>query len=88
MNVYFIHSGAWSNFYNQATGLVCDVVFAPTRGRAKSLFYEKNKEHMDDYTSIQMCRLIAKDIDREEGFAEEPEDDVYWEMIPVEWSLI
>lgn len=86
MNAYFIHAGIEWDFYGQTSDLICDVVFATTRGRAKSLFYQKNKWYMDNYTSIKMCRLLTKDIDREEGFAEEPEDDIYWEMVPGEWG--
>jgi len=86
VNAYFIHAGVGYDFYGQSSDLTCDVVFALTRGRAKSLFYQKNSQYIDGYTSIKMCRLLTKGIDREEGFAEEPEDDIYWEMIPETWG--
>jgi len=86
LNAYFIHAGIWLDFFGQSSDLTCDVVFAPTRGKAKSLFYQKHYQYMDGYTDIKMCRLLVKNIDRKEGFAKEPEDDIYWEMVPGEWG--
>ena len=87
MNAYFIHSGVWHDFSGSGS-LVCDVVFAPTRGRAKSLFYKKYKEYINDYTSIKMCRLLAKNVNRKEGCSDgEEHDTAFWEMIPMEWEF-
>lgn len=83
MNAYFIHAGVWWDYASSTGDLVCDVVFAPTRGRAKSLFYKKYKRYMDSYTSIETCRLLAKNVDKKEGCSRTPEDDAYWEMIPI-----
>ena len=58
-----------------------DVIVAPSRGRAKSIFTQLNRDHID-YTDIKSCRIVGYDVDRPEGPVDG--DDSLWEAANVD----
>jgi len=83
MNAYFMDAGVQLVVAEYIDGVpryeretICHLVFAPTRGRAKTLFLRKEGL---DFLDIQSVRLVARDVDREAMVA--PYDDPLWSAV-------
>jgi hypothetical protein len=65
---------------------LCAIVYAETRGRAKSLFFNYLKQEYPgdaDFTLIVHCRIILKGTDKSEGvegLPENPDDSPAWKL--------
>lgn len=88
MNAYFITAGKqevlaeyidyWARYEET---YLCDVVFAESSGKAKSIFWNLNKDKVRfqiEYVDLRY-KLIEKDVERPLGIAKW--NDEYWEKI-------
>ena len=86
MNAYFVDAGDAYTVVEHIADLpryeewrVCHLVYAETRGRAKSLFVRNYGEAIE-FSDIRSCRLVAKDVKAGEGLAHP--NDPLWEKVP------
>lgn len=82
MNAYFCNAG-WrdTGYPNPDNAFICDLIFAPTRGKAKALFFRKYNLYFSygvEFTEIRASQVRA-DVDREPGLART--DDEYWNYV-------
>lgn len=61
------------------TGNIASLVFAETRGKAKSTFAQKHRMNIE-FTNISSCVWIAEGVDRDRGIADD--NDPLWEHCP------
>ena len=67
----------------EGTGRLADIVLARSHGHARFVFLKKHAWDLgDDLTSIESCRLVEKNIEREPGIVEY-EDGLYTRL----WKL-
>lgn len=83
MNAYLISAGIVDLFQEyidywvrKEPGYLNGIVFANSRGQAKSIFAREHSYHID-FTDVKNVRLVQKNIDRECGLA--TDTDSVWE---------
>ena len=83
MKAYFVDAGVRSVLMEYVAdtpryemNVVCDLIYAPTAGRAKTLLVKANSGDLG-YTDILSCHYVGE-ADRTEGPAEL--DDPLWEL--------